>query len=126
MIIDIPNFEFDINYIELYKYNPLLSDLSEENLKQIAREYFGFEYMEETDEIPTYPVHGIILPPYNRCIVPMICRVKNCVGIKTLFLVDSGTLFFLFFSLVCSLLYYLLNLKKVRRPIFIQKILLRS
>lgn len=124
MIIDIPNFEFDINHIELSNYNPLLTDLSEENLKKIAREYFGFEYMEETDEIPTYPVYGIILPPYNRCIVPLICRVENCVGIKTLFLVDSGTLFFYFFFF--SLLYFLFNSNKVHLPIFIQKISLRS
>jgi hypothetical protein len=93
MIIDIPHFEFDINYLEISKYNPLLTDLSEDRLKQISREYFGFEYLQETEEIPTYPVHGIVLPPYGRCIVPMICRVDTNVGIKTLFLVDSGSLF---------------------------------
>ena len=90
-MFDMPEKEFDINYIELSKYNPLFTDLNEEKLKQIARKYFGFEYLEETDEIPTYPVHGIILPPYNRCIVPLICRVKKCVGIKSLFIVDTGT-----------------------------------
>jgi hypothetical protein len=88
---DIPYNKYAIHDFNVDKYNPLLTDLSEEKLKQIARVYFGFEYLEETDEIPTYPVHGIILPPYNRCIVPLICRVKKCVGIKTLFIVDTGT-----------------------------------
>ena len=95
-MLDRPHVEYDINFFDVDKYNPLLTDLSEEKLKQIAREHFGFEYLEETNEIPTYPVHGIILPPYNRCIVPIICRVDKCVGFKTLFVVDTGimTVFF--------------------------------
>ena len=104
---DIPYNKYAIHDFNVDKYNPLLTDLNEERLKQIAREYFGFEYLEETDEIPTYPVHGIILPPYNRCIVPLICRVHKCVGIKTLFIVDTGTqtvLYLFFFKMLIEIL----------------------
>jgi hypothetical protein len=103
-----PDYEYDINYIELSKYNPLLTDLNEEKLKQIAREYFGFEYLEETNEVPSYPVHGIILPPYNRCIVPLICRVDKCVGIKTLFIVDTGIQIVVIYSYFKLLYFYLI------------------
>ncbi len=108
-MLDIPYNEYDINNeFNLDKYNPLFTDLNEERLKQIARKYFGFEYLEETDEIPTYPVHGIILPPYNRCIVPMICRVDNCVSIKTLFIVDTDIQIVFIYSYSKSLYFYLI------------------
>jgi hypothetical protein len=73
----------------------LLLDVKHETLVEIG-ENLEIEYLNQTDETPTFPVTGLLFMPNNRIMVNLVCRWQKRKGLhgaplNVVFLVDTGS-----------------------------------
>jgi hypothetical protein len=90
---------FSINelpgYVEPSMQDLLLLDVKHETLMEIG-ENLEIEYLNQTDETPTFPVTGLLFMPNNRIMVNLVCsrqkrRGFHGVPLNVVFLVDTGS-----------------------------------
>lgn len=63
--------------------------INHEDMRKIARDVYGFVINSETDEEPSFPLHGIVYGYKHRVIFPMIIQHEQ-IRIKTMVLFDTS------------------------------------
>lgn len=90
---------FSINelpgYVEPSMQDLLLLDVKHETLIEIG-ENLEIEYLNHTDETPTFPVIGLLFMPNSRIMVNLVCSRQKRRGfhgahLNVVFLVDTGS-----------------------------------
>lgn len=80
----------DQEYIHPSEQDILLTDVKEEDLKTGIANALDVSFLEETTDLPSWPVEGILFGHNSRPFVCMYMKIKaKC--IKVFFLVDTGS-----------------------------------
>ncbi|KAI3660563.1 hypothetical protein MP638_000103 [Amoeboaphelidium occidentale] len=81
-------------YIEPSQQDLLLTDITVENLPEIARS-LGVEYLSPVQEFPgQFPIQGRIYGDHRRFMINLVCRrlsLREAPAVNIVFLVDTGS-----------------------------------
>jgi hypothetical protein len=88
------------------KFDILLTDVDEEDLKTEISTLLGSKYLSETSPLsnPRPTIHGILYGQYDRPILPLVVAVRKSPSIIVHFLFDTGSPFTYLSEEVCGAL----------------------
>jgi len=105
-LCDILPLDVDPGAMSPNKYDILLTDVNEEDLKTEISTFLGSKYLSETSPLssPQPTIHGILYGIYNRSFLPLVVAVRKSPSVVVHFLFDSGSPFTYLSEEVCGVL----------------------